>query len=226
MFDNVNSATGVRVLETDDNSAVFLFGVPDQPVRPTMRWTAKIATCSPFVRGLPRSAGEATATLPANHRLYAGGAGSIRGYEFQKAGPLDANNDPLGGRSLATFGAELRWRITDTIGIVPFLDGGNVYDSTVPDFSEKFFWGAGLGFRYYTDFGPLRADIAVPLDRRKNIDDAYQFYISLDRLFETSDSYCRICRRSFCWQPWWRAACSIWTALPVGHGLRARSRMP
>jgi translocation and assembly module TamA len=128
-------------------------------------------------------AGEPTATLPANHRLYAGGAGSIRGYEFQSVGPLDANNDPLGGRSLVTFGGEIRWRITETIGIVPFLDGGNVYDSTVPDFGEKFFWGTGVGFRYYTDFGPLRADIAFPLDRRKGIDDAYQFYISLGQAF-------------------------------------------
>ena len=136
-----------------------------------------------FRARLAQVAGEPTGTLPANHRLYAGGAGSIRGFEFQKAGPLDANNDPLGGRSLVTFGAEFRWRITDTIGIVPFIDGGNVYDSTVPNTSEKLFWGAGLGFRYYTDFGPLRADFAVPLNPRKNIDDPYQFYISLGQAF-------------------------------------------
>ena len=115
--------------------------------------------------------------------LYAGGAGSVRGYEFQTVGPLDDSNDPLGGRSLLTFGGELRWRITETIGLVPFVDAGNVYDSIYPDLSEDFFWGAGLGLRYYTDFGPLRADFAVPLDRRDNVDDAFQFYISLGQAF-------------------------------------------
>ncbi len=181
-FDSISTAAGINIVDSgDDSSVLFLesqvsgstYYSIDTDNRYVLAFRARVA----------QVAGEPTSGLPANHRLYAGGAGSIRGYEFQKAGPLDDSNNPLGGRSLLTFGTELRWRITETIGIVPFVDAGNVYDTVYPDLSEDLFWGAGLGFRYYTDFGPLRADFAVPLDRRDNVDDAFQFYISLGQAF-------------------------------------------
>jgi translocation and assembly module TamA len=120
-------------------------------------------------------------TLPRDKRLYAGGGGSIRGYGYQKAGPLDAAGNPLGGKSSIEFGTELRIKVTDTIGIVPFVEGGNVYDSTLPHLSGLLF-GAGIGVRYYTAFGPIRFDVAVPLDRR-SADDPFQIYISLGQAF-------------------------------------------
>lgn len=126
--------------------------------------------------------GESTETLPANKRFYAGGGGSIRGYEFQKVGPLDQDDDPLGGRSIVEVGAELRLRITEAIGIVPFIEGGNVFDEVVPDFSREFQWAAGLGLRYFTAIGPLRLDVAFPLNRR-DVDDTFQFYISIGQAF-------------------------------------------
>jgi len=182
VFNELSSATGLTLVETDSASGIsFLSSQVNGSTYLSL--DAENRYVLAFRARLAQVIGEPTGSLPANHRLYAGGAGSVRGYEFQKVGPLDANNDPIGGRSLATVGAELRWRITETIGIVPFIDGGNVYDGTVPNFSEGFFWGAGLGFRYYTSFGPLRADIAVPLDRRKGIDPAFQFYISLGQAF-------------------------------------------
>ncbi|HSR71931.1 MAG TPA: BamA/TamA family outer membrane protein, partial [Kiloniellales bacterium] len=127
--------------------------------------------------------GDDTEEIPANKRFYAGGGGSIRGYEFQKVGPLDENNEPLGGRSLVELGVELRIRVTEEIGIVPFLDGGTVFDSPYPDFEEDLRWATGLGLRYFTAIGPLRLDVAVPLDKREGIDDDYQFYISLGQAF-------------------------------------------
>lgn len=128
-------------------------------------------------------AGDSAGAIPANKRFYAGGGGSVRGYKYQTVGPLDASNDPIGGRSLLEVGFEARTRITDSIGLVPFIEGGNVYESMAPDFSGEFLWGAGLGFRYYTAIGPIRFDVAVPLNRRKNVDDAYQFYISIGQAF-------------------------------------------
>jgi translocation and assembly module TamA len=128
-------------------------------------------------------AGDSASSIPANKRFYAGGGGSIRGYKYQTVGPLNAQNDPIGGRSLLEFGIEARARITDDIGLVPFLEGGNVYESMLPDFSESFFWGVGLGFRYYTAVGPIRFDVAFPLDRRENVDDAFQLYISIGQAF-------------------------------------------
>lgn len=126
--------------------------------------------------------GEPVADIPANKRFYAGGGGSIRGYQFQSVGPLDANNDPTGGRSLIEMSGELRVRITDTIGVVPFVDAGTASESEYPTLEEKLRWAAGLGLRYYTAIGPLRADIAVPLNKRR-IDDAFQFYVSLGQSF-------------------------------------------
>ena len=120
--------------------------------------------------------------IPADKRFYAGGGGSIRGYGYQEVGPRDAFGDPRGGRSLFEVGAELRWRVTDTIGIVPFVDGGMVFDTALPNFDEEIKWGAGLGLRYYTGFGPLRADVAVPLNREDE-DDAWALYLSIGQAF-------------------------------------------
>lgn len=126
--------------------------------------------------------GEDTATLPADKRFYAGGGGSVRGYEFQKVGPLDSDGDPTGGRSLLEFSAEVRIRITETIGIVPFIDGGAVTEESYPSFDEPVLWAGGLGLRYYTDIGPLRLDVAFPINGRKE-DDFFQFYVSFGQAF-------------------------------------------
>jgi translocation and assembly module TamA len=127
--------------------------------------------------------GEKTEDVPANKRFYVGGGGSVRGYEFQSIGPLDNDDDPLGGRSLIEVGAEIRLRLTETIGVVPFVDGGTVYDASYPDFEETFRWAAGLGLRYHTGFGPVRLDVAIPLNKRKDVDDDFEFYISFGQAF-------------------------------------------
>ncbi|WP_231959815.1 autotransporter assembly complex protein TamA [Thalassospira indica] len=126
--------------------------------------------------------GEDRGNLPSNKRYYSGGGGSIRGYEYQKVGPLDDDHDPLGGRSVLEVGAEFRARVTESFGIVPFIEGGNVYARSEPE-DISLLWAAGLGFRYYTGVGPLRFDVAVPLDKRDNVDDDFQFYISLGQAF-------------------------------------------
>ncbi|MNJ70897.1 Translocation and assembly module TamA precursor [compost metagenome] len=59
---------------------------------------------------------------------------------------------------------EARIKVTDTIGIVPFIDAGVVSDSVTPDFSD-IRAGAGIGLRYATPFGPLRLDVAMPLEK-------------------------------------------------------------
>lgn len=126
--------------------------------------------------------GASTTNVPADKRLYAGGSGSVRGYGLQKIGPLDAADEAVGGRALFEVGAELRWRVYGDFGIVPFIDGGQVYDDETPDFSQELQWAAGLGFRYYTPIGPIRADIAFPLNARSS-DDWFQVYFSLGQAF-------------------------------------------
>jgi translocation and assembly module TamA len=99
-----------------------------------------------------------------SQRLYAGGGGSVRGFGYQALGPVDVNNAPTGGRSLTEVSMELRYRVGD-FGLVPFIDAGQVYETQSPTLS-KLRLGAGIGARYYTGFGPLRIDLATPLNRR------------------------------------------------------------
>ena len=120
--------------------------------------------------------------LPRDLRLYEGGGGSVRAYGYQRAGPLDLFGNPLGGVSSLVLSVELRTKITDTIGLVGFVDAGSVYDSSLPDLSQKLFWGPGLGVRYYSPVGPLRFDIATPIERRPG-DGIIQIYISLGQAF-------------------------------------------
>jgi translocation and assembly module TamA len=121
--------------------------------------------------------------IPADERFYSGGGGSVRGFGYQLAGPVDDDDNPLGGLSLFEANAELRYRITESIGIVGFLDSGTVFDAVVPDFSEDLHFGTGLGLRYVTPIGPLRLDVAVPLNPRSGVDDPYQVYISIGQAF-------------------------------------------
>jgi translocation and assembly module TamA len=121
-------------------------------------------------------------SIPADVRLYAGGGGSIRGYSFQSAGPL-IGNEPVGGRSVLELSAEFRFRITQSIGLATFLDGGRAFDAVYPDFSDPIQWGAGVGIRYHTPIGPLRLDVATPLNPRKGVDDPFQIYVSIGQAF-------------------------------------------
>lgn len=121
------------------------------------------------------------AQIPANRRFYAGGGGSVRGYGYQDIGPVDATGKPTGGRSVIETSLELRIGITDTIGIVPFVDAGLV--SANQDFSgTEFKAGAGLGLRYRTPFGPLRLDVAVPLNKGPR-DPDYGIYAGIGQAF-------------------------------------------
>ena len=102
--------------------------------------------------------------VPATRRFYLGGGGTVRGYAYQEITPRNANGDPLGGRSYMLASFETRVKVTETVGIVPFIDVGTVSSQTYPDFSD-IRAGAGLGIRYATPFGPLRLDVAMPINR-------------------------------------------------------------
>lgn len=125
--------------------------------------------------------GEDLDAIPADQRFFAGGGGSVRGFEYQSIGP-QAAGEPTGGLSEIEASLEARIKVTDSIGIVPFFDAGQVYDSATPDFSRTFRYAAGIGARYYTAIGPMRLDVAVPLNARDD-DDAYQFYLSIGQAF-------------------------------------------
>ena len=120
--------------------------------------------------------------VPPTKRLYSGGGGSVRGYETRFIGPLDTRGDPLGGRSVVEAGLELRTRVGENLGIVPFVEAGTVSERVLPQLNDDVQYAAGLGVRYYTVIGPIRADVALPLNRREE-DDLFQFYVSIGQAF-------------------------------------------
>ncbi|MEA3388782.1 autotransporter assembly complex protein TamA [Sphingobium sp. CCH11-B1] len=115
-----------------------------------------------------------------SRRIYAGGGGSVRGYGYQELGPKDVNNDPIGGRSVNEFAVEGRYRFGN-YGVVAFVDGGQVYESQIPKFSDMRY-GVGIGGRFYTNFGPFRADIAMPIDRQPG-ESKFAIYIGIGQAF-------------------------------------------
>ncbi len=126
--------------------------------------------------------------LAPSRRYYGGGGGSVRGYGYQRLGPFepvdpadpDARRNPVGGRSLNEFAVEARYRFGN-FGIVPFIDAGNSYEDSLPTFSALK-WGAGIGGRFYTNFGPFRVDVATPLNPRPG-DGKVALYISIGQAF-------------------------------------------
>ncbi|MHA6722093.1 autotransporter assembly complex protein TamA [Sphingomonas sp. RS2018] len=127
------------------------------------------------IAGAPRDA------IAPSRRFYAGGGASVRGYGYQSIGPRDLNNDPIGGRSITEFSIEARVKAFGNFGIVPFIDGGNIYTTPLPKFAG-FRYGAGLGVRYYSNFGPIRIDVGTPLNPQRG-DPKIGVYVSLGQAF-------------------------------------------
>ena len=125
--------------------------------------------------------GESGRNLPPDERYYAGGGGSVRGYAYQSIGP-EEDGIVVGGRSVVECSVELRVRMTKQLGLVTFLDGGQIFPGSQLQWEDDFFWGAGLGVRYFTDFAPIRLDVAFPLNKRDR-DDTFQVYISIGQAF-------------------------------------------
>ncbi len=154
--------------------------------------------------GLALGAGEFS--LPPDQRFYAGGSGTVRGYNYQSVGPqfTDPGGNPIGGTSMTAVNIELRQRIASNFGAAFFVDGGGVSQaqSLVPlsngtnctgppavgaapppaSRSGVFCVGVGAGVRYYTPIGPIRVDFAIPTVRRQD-DGRFEVYIGLGQAF-------------------------------------------
>lgn len=118
--------------------------------------------------------------LAPSRRYYAGGGGSVRGFGYQQLGPRAPDERPVGGRSFNEFAVEARYRFGN-FGIVPFLDAGQVYEESLPQLSRIRF-GAGIGGRFYTNFGPMRLDVATPIARKPG-ESKVALYISIGQAF-------------------------------------------
>ncbi|RUW20153.1 outer membrane protein assembly factor [Mesorhizobium sp. M4B.F.Ca.ET.215.01.1.1] len=164
----LNPTSGFRVLAYAEPSYDLLNGATFLKLKGEGSAYQSLDTASKFVLAERATIGSIVGTglqnVPADRRFYSGGGGSVRGYAYQGIGPKDIDGQPIGGLSFFETSVEMRIAVTDTIGIVPFVDAGTVSTKSFPDFSGMKV-GAGVGVRYLTPFGPLRVDAAVPLNR-------------------------------------------------------------
>ncbi len=119
--------------------------------------------------------------VPPDRLFFAGGGGTVRGYEYQSLSPRNAFGDIVGGRNLFSASAELRWRASERFGYALFSDVGAASDNPDEVFSDVAA-SVGFGIRYYPGFGPIRLDVATPLNRRDG-DAPVQVYISIGQAF-------------------------------------------
>lgn len=122
-------------------------------------------------------------TIPAPDRIYGGSENVLRGYRAYTVSPLHHKKTPMGGRSMLAASIEARFRTQGDFGYVLFYDVGNVYKKNIPELALRQFHSVGLGVRYTTPIGPLRLDVAVPLNRRHAIDPSFQIYFSIGQSF-------------------------------------------
>ena len=97
---------------------------------------------------------------PTSLRFFAGGASSVRGYEWKSLGPKDSSGDVIGGRNVVTGSIEYNHRVLDDWVSAVFIDAGNAYNDTL----DKIYVGAGLGVRWLSPVGSINMDFAWPLD--------------------------------------------------------------
>ena len=119
---------------------------------------------------------------PPDKLFFAGGGGSVRGYAYRSIGVDLGGDEVVGGRSLLEGSAELRVRVSPSIGVVAFVDAGYVDPDSWPSFNGDVKIGVGGGLRYYTGLGPIRLDLAVPLEPQEN-DPSVAFYVGIGQAF-------------------------------------------
>lgn len=112
--------------------------------------------------------------LPFSVRYFAGGDGSVRGYDYKALGPTDIDGNVIGGANKLVGSLEFDARIFNNWSAAVFVDSGNAFNS-FSAMSLKTSVGAGI--RWYSPLGPVRFDVAVPLDR--DAPDSYRIHISL-----------------------------------------------
>lgn len=98
--------------------------------------------------------------LPPSVRFFAGGDNSVRGYDFETLGPVNEDGEVIGGSRIFTASIEYERAVRERWSVAFFADTGNAFDDSNIDLHT----GIGIGARWQSPLGPIRIDIARPLD--------------------------------------------------------------
>lgn len=126
--------------------------------------------------------GASTWNIPPDQRFYAGGPATVRGFRYQGVGPQYGNTKyAIGGTSMDAGTVEYRQKLPKNLGFVMFADAGQVGTSSMPGHG-KLRIGYGGGVRYFTPIGPVRVDVALPMNRPYR-GDKWELYFGLGETF-------------------------------------------
>jgi translocation and assembly module TamA len=169
-------------ISTGDESLGFVRGIADGRVYESFGENNRLTLAARLRGGWLEAVSGNPDDVPPNQRFYAGGGGSVRGYEYNSIYPRERDLLGLtpGGQGLLEGSAEARYRFNERWGAVAFVDGGSAFDNWSEAGDLR--WGVGAGVRYDVGFAPLRLDVAVPLDPEEAGAD-YALYISLGQAF-------------------------------------------
>jgi outer membrane protein insertion porin family len=113
--------------------------------------------------------GDEETTIPFGKRLFLGGSTSNRGWGRFEISPLSESGVPLGGDSLFGFSSEVRLQVNAKLGVVGFLDAGNVWAPPWTLELNDLRYAVGPGLRYITPIGPIRFDVGIQLNPIPNL---------------------------------------------------------
>lgn len=135
------------------------------------------------VRGIVGSVqGASTYQIPPDQRLYAGGPATVRGFRYQGVGPQYGKTKyGIGGTSMDAGSVEFRQRLPMNLGFAGFVDAGQVGTGSRPG-QGTLRVGYGGGVRYFTPIGPIRVDVALPMNRPA-YGDKWELYFGLGETF-------------------------------------------
>ncbi|WP_324768116.1 autotransporter assembly complex family protein [Pokkaliibacter plantistimulans] len=102
--------------------------------------------------------------IPTSHRFYAGGDNSIRGYGYKELGPTNSSGSVIGGKYLVVGSVEADYQFKEDWRVAAFVDTGNAFN----DYRESMVTGAGFGLRWQSPVGPVRIDLAKPLNDERS----------------------------------------------------------
>jgi outer membrane protein insertion porin family len=135
----------------------------------TIRGTNRVVAAGSARFGIATGFGDIE-KLPASERFFAGGDTTIRGFALDRVGipkeTLDDDGVPIGGNGLVIFNAELRAPVSGGLGVVGFIDTGNVFARASDLDLGKLRSAVGTGIRYKSPFGPIRFDVGLKVNRR------------------------------------------------------------
>jgi outer membrane translocation and assembly module TamA len=152
------------------NAAAF------EPVGPTvLAARLRLGTVQPY-------GGDSADAVPLPERFYTGGGSSVRGFSHWRLGPRRADGRAVGGASVLETSLELRFPIRGALGGVTFVDAGQVDLDPWGWKLQDLTYSVGAGLRYDTPLGPIRLDLAYPLNPPEEAGTTW-FHFSIGQAF-------------------------------------------